>query len=80
MTRAVAHRVAVMQHGRIVETAETETLFAQPTHLATQDMLTAPLTTPPTRAGARNRAKPCETALGSLSMANDSVKEVAFRL
>jgi ABC-type glutathione transport system ATPase component len=50
--RAVAHRVAVMQHGRIVETAETEALFAHPTHPTTQRLLAARLAPPAARTAA----------------------------
>jgi ABC-type microcin C transport system duplicated ATPase subunit YejF len=37
--RAIADRVAVMQHGRIVETADTETLFVAPVHAHTRLLL-----------------------------------------
>lgn len=41
VVRQVAHRVAVMRHGRIVEIAATEDLFADPTHDYTRELLDA---------------------------------------
>ncbi len=46
--RAVAHRVAVMHCSRIVETAETEVLFAHPAHPTTQSLMAARLAAPVT--------------------------------
>ena len=37
----IADRIAVMQHGRIVEEAPTAALFAKPTHAYTRDLLAA---------------------------------------
>ena len=56
--RAVAHRVAVMQHGRIVETAETSTLFNHPAHPTTQRLLAARLAIPTARAAAEMAVSP----------------------
>jgi peptide/nickel transport system ATP-binding protein len=39
--REVSDRVAVMQHGRIVETADAHTLFTDPRHPYTRDLLAA---------------------------------------
>ncbi|MGW4125054.1 dipeptide ABC transporter ATP-binding protein [Nocardia sp. NPDC004711] len=41
VVRQVAHRVAVMRQGRIVEIAETERLFGQPAHAYTRQLLEA---------------------------------------
>ncbi|AMV42358.1 ABC transporter ATP-binding protein [Paraburkholderia caribensis] len=42
---AMAHRVAVMQNGAIVETGEVERIFAEPSHPYTRKLLKAALTT-----------------------------------
>ena len=42
---AMAHRVAVMQNGEIVETGEVDQIFAEPSHPYTQKLLKAALTT-----------------------------------
>ena len=48
LVRAVAHRVAVMYRGRIVELAACEQIFAAPTHPYTQALLSAvPIPDPP---------------------------------
>lgn len=41
--RALCHRVLVMKAGQIVESSDTETLFTQPKHLYTQELLSASL-------------------------------------
>ena len=41
VVRYISDRVAVMQHGRIVEIGETETLFAGPEHSYTKTLLFA---------------------------------------
>ncbi|BFM16397.1 ABC transporter ATP-binding protein [Maricurvus nonylphenolicus] len=49
VVRHVAHRVAVMHQGKLVETAETATLFSQPQHPYTQELLNSdPTGTPVT--------------------------------
>jgi len=50
--RQVSDRVAVMQHGRIVETADAHTLFTDPQHPYTRDLLAAvPSLTPSANSG-----------------------------
>jgi peptide/nickel transport system ATP-binding protein len=39
--RHIAHDVAVMQHGRIVETGEPEQIFEQPEHPYTRELISA---------------------------------------
>lgn len=41
IVRQVCDRVAVMQHGRLVETADTDTLFDTPAHPNTRELLAA---------------------------------------
>jgi ABC-type oligopeptide transport system ATPase subunit len=41
VVRYMAHRVAVMQHGRIIETATTDALFRNPSQAYTQSLLAA---------------------------------------
>lgn len=41
--RSLAHYVAVMQHGKIVETGETESIFSQPVQAYTRKLLQAEL-------------------------------------
>jgi len=41
VVRQIAHRVAVMRHGRIVETGTTEDLFTRPAHEYTRELLAA---------------------------------------
>jgi ABC-type glutathione transport system ATPase component len=53
VVRAVAHRVAVLQSGRLLEVAATETLFAAPRHEATAALLAARLAPSADRAGIR---------------------------
>jgi len=43
--RAMAHKILVMQHGQVVETGETEALFANPANDYTQTLLSASLFT-----------------------------------
>jgi ABC-type oligopeptide transport system ATPase subunit len=43
VVRFIADRIAVMQHGKIVETGATETLFENPRHAFTQKLLAARL-------------------------------------
>jgi len=48
VVRRLADRVAVMQHGRIVELADNERLYADPQHPYTRSLLAAvPSTVPP---------------------------------
>jgi oligopeptide/dipeptide ABC transporter ATP-binding protein len=62
--RRVAHRVAVMYLGRIVELADTETLFDSPQHPYTQSLLSAAPNLDPRARSARVRL-PGETPSGS---------------
>ncbi|MFE1344601.1 dipeptide ABC transporter ATP-binding protein [Streptomyces sp. NPDC058757] len=41
VVRRIAHRVAVMRHGRIVETGPVETVFTEPRHAWTRELLDA---------------------------------------
>ena len=41
VVRQVAHQVAVMQHGRVVETGTTDELFTNPGHEYTRELLAA---------------------------------------
>lgn len=41
--RSLAHNVAVMRHGKIVETGDTETIFSAPAHDYTRKLLSAEL-------------------------------------
>ncbi|WP_405148635.1 ATP-binding cassette domain-containing protein [Sphaerisporangium sp. NBC_01403] len=43
VVRQIAHRVAVMRRGELVETGDTETLFAEPRHPYTRELLDAAL-------------------------------------
>jgi ABC-type glutathione transport system ATPase component len=52
--RSLAHYVAVMRLGKIVETGETEIIFANPTHEYTQKLLSAEL---PIEQSERQRAR-----------------------
>ena len=51
VVRYLAHRVAVMYVGQIVEEAETETLFSDPAHPYTQGLLAAVPSADPARRG-----------------------------
>jgi peptide/nickel transport system ATP-binding protein len=51
--REVSDRVAVMQHGRIVETADVHTLFTDPQHPYTRDLLSAVPSLTPSPDGGR---------------------------
>jgi len=52
VVRAMAHRVLVMQNGRIVEEGEAEALFSQPREAYTQALLAAALNLEPAGSGA----------------------------
>ncbi|MAD38190.1 MAG: peptide ABC transporter ATP-binding protein [Tistrella sp.] len=58
VVRRIAHRVAVMKDGRIVETAETEELFARPRHDYTRALLAAAPVLEPAAGGGWRLAGP----------------------
>jgi peptide/nickel transport system ATP-binding protein len=58
VVRRIAHRVAVMKDGRIVETAETEELFARPRHAYTRALLAAAPVLEPVAGGGWRLAGP----------------------
>jgi peptide/nickel transport system ATP-binding protein len=51
VVRQVSDRVAVMRDGRIVELADTDTVFGQPEHRYTRNLLAAVPTLTPDTAG-----------------------------
>ena len=55
LVRHISHRVAVMYLGRVVELAETETLFASPAHPYTQALLAAAPVLDPTHRSTHRR-------------------------
>ncbi|MDT0446244.1 ATP-binding cassette domain-containing protein [Streptomyces johnsoniae] len=65
VVRQIAHRVAVMHQGRVVETGERDALFASPGHDYTRALLAAvPRIRPEWEAARRARARTRETAEG----------------
>ncbi|ONK16131.1 ATP-binding cassette domain-containing protein [Streptomyces sp. MP131-18] len=65
VVRQIAHRVAVMHQGRVVETGDRDALFASPAHDYTRALLAAvPRIRPEWEAARRARARTRETADG----------------
>lgn len=62
VVRHIAHRVAVMYRGQIVETAEVKELFANPLHPYTQSLLSAVPVPDPAVEGQRKRFVPYNDA------------------
>jgi microcin C transport system ATP-binding protein len=52
VVRAMAHRVVVMQNGRVVEEGPAETIFSQPREAYTQALLAAALNLEPASSAA----------------------------
>jgi len=93
IVRRCANRVAVMEHGKLVEQAEVETLFTKPQHPYTQRLLNAePPESPPARPDIENktlllrvrdlnvRFATAKTLLGRVKSSVHAVQNVNFEL